>query len=83
MNINDLVTHYITFRRTLGERCRTKEFILRAFCRAVGLRTHVKKARLKDVAAFLAGTGGTVQPRSQAGDSDPRGRGTKRRSPGA
>ena len=25
MNINDLVTHYVTFRRTLGERCITTE----------------------------------------------------------
>lgn len=57
MNINDLVTHYVTFRRTLGERCRTTEFILRAFCRAVGLRTQVNKIRLKGVVAFLAGTG--------------------------
>ena len=25
MNINDLVTHYVAFRRTLGERCKTNE----------------------------------------------------------
>ena len=23
MNLSDLVTHYVTFRRTLGERCQT------------------------------------------------------------
>jgi site-specific recombinase XerD len=54
MNINDLITHYVEFRRTLGERCRTNEFLLRAFCRTVGPRTKVSKIRLKDVNAFLA-----------------------------
>lgn len=54
MNINDLVMHCVDFRRTLGERCRTNAFLLRAFCRAVGPRTKVNKIRLKDVNAFLA-----------------------------
>lgn len=57
MNISDLVTHYIAFRRTLGERCRTYEKILRSFCRAVGLRTRVTAIRADAAAAFLAGTG--------------------------
>ena len=57
MNINDLVTHYVTFRRTLGERCKTNESILRSFCRAVGPRTPVGRIRVDAVAAFLAGTG--------------------------
>ena len=57
MNINDLVTQYVTYCRALGERCRTKEVILRAFCRAVGPRTRITRIRLKDVTAFLAGKG--------------------------
>lgn len=57
MNLNDLVTHYVTFRRTLGERCRTNEAQLRAFCRAVGPQTPVTRIRVAAVAAFLAGTG--------------------------
>lgn len=57
MSINDLVTLYVTFCRTLGERCRTKEVILRAFCRAIGPRTRIPRIRLKEVNAFLAGTG--------------------------
>ena len=57
MNINDLVTHYVTFRRTLGEQCKTIERILRAFCRAVGPQTRVNRIRVKAVSAFLAGTG--------------------------
>ncbi len=57
MNINDLVTHYVTFRRTLGERCRTNEFILRSFCRTVGLRTRITRIRLNHVMAFLSCAG--------------------------
>jgi len=34
MNIEELVTHYIAFRRTLGEKCKTNESILRSFCGA-------------------------------------------------
>ncbi|MBI2806029.1 MAG: tyrosine-type recombinase/integrase [Planctomycetes bacterium] len=57
MNISDLVTHYVAFRRTLGERCDTNEHILRSFCRAIGPRTRVNRIRAKAVAAFLNGTG--------------------------
>jgi integrase/recombinase XerD len=57
MNITDLVTHYVAFRRTLGERCNITEKTLRSFCRAVGLRIPVTRIRLKAVAEFLAGTG--------------------------
>lgn len=57
MNINDLVSHYVTFRRTLGDQCQGIEGILRAFCRAVGPETRVNRIRVKAVTAFLAGTG--------------------------
>jgi integrase len=57
MNLNDLVTHYVTFRRTLGERCQTNERILRSFCRAIGPRTAVARIRADAVAAFLTGSG--------------------------
>lgn len=57
MNIQTLVTRFVTFRRALGEQCRGKDFILRAFCRAVGPRTQVRRIRVPAVAAFLAGTG--------------------------
>jgi integrase/recombinase XerD len=57
MNLNDLVTHYVAFRRTLGERCKTTETLLRSFCRAIGPRTLVTRIRTDAVAAFLAGTG--------------------------
>jgi site-specific recombinase XerD len=57
MNISDLVAHYLSFRRTLGERCRTYEVILRSFCRAVGPQTPVTDIRRDTVTAFLAVTG--------------------------
>jgi integrase/recombinase XerD len=57
MNVDDLVTHYVAFRRTLGERCNTTENVLRSFSRAVGPRTPVARIRCEVVAEFLAGTG--------------------------
>ena len=57
MNVNDLITHFVAFRRTLGERCETSEHILRRFGRTIGPLTRVAKIRSKDVKAFLAGRG--------------------------
>lgn len=57
MNIDDLVTQCVAFHRALGERFGTNETILRAFCRAIGPRTSITRIRLKEVNAFLAGTG--------------------------
>jgi integrase/recombinase XerD len=57
MTINDLVTHYVTFRRTLGERCQTNEALLRSFCRSVGPQTPVASITAAAVDAFLAGSG--------------------------
>jgi integrase/recombinase XerD len=61
MNITDLVTHYVDFRRTMGQRFNTTENILRSFCRAVGLGTPVSRIRPNTVAKFLAGTGGATR----------------------
>lgn len=57
MTLNDLITHYVAFRRTLGERCVTNERLLRSFGRAVGLQTPIGDIRADAVAAFLNGTG--------------------------
>jgi integrase/recombinase XerD len=57
MNLSDLVTRYVAFRQTLGERFRTNEGILRSFCRVIGARTLVRRIRADAVAAFLAGSG--------------------------
>jgi integrase/recombinase XerD len=57
MTINDLVTRYIAFRRSLGDQYVITERTLRSFCRAIGPRTPVTRVRLTTVAAYLAGTG--------------------------
>jgi site-specific recombinase XerD len=57
MILSDLVTHYLAFRRTLGEKCKTNEVLLRSFCRAVGLQTLVRDLRTDTVTVFLAGSG--------------------------
>jgi site-specific recombinase XerD len=57
MTINDLVAHYVAFRRALGEQYIITERTLRSFCRAIGPRTPITRIRLKTVAAYLAGTG--------------------------
>jgi integrase/recombinase XerD len=57
VNVNDLVTHYVAFRRTMGQRFNTTEKILRSFCRAVGPRTPITRIRSKIVAKFLVGAG--------------------------
>jgi integrase/recombinase XerD len=56
MNIEELVTHYIAFRRTLGEKCKTTESILRSFCRGVGPQTSIALTGAEVVAAFLNGS---------------------------
>ena len=35
MTLDELNTHYVGFRRTLGERCVTNERILRSFARVI------------------------------------------------
>jgi integrase/recombinase XerD len=57
MTLDDLITHYVAFRRTLGERCVTNERLLRAVGRAVGPQMPVGDIRADAVAAFLNGTG--------------------------
>jgi site-specific recombinase XerD len=57
MNVEDLVTRYVAFRKALGERCQTQAVILRGLCRAVGPRTSIRRVRRDGVAAFLAGPG--------------------------
>lgn len=57
MNIQELVTHYVNYRRTLGERAQSKAVILQRFSRSIGPQTPVSQIRQTDVAAFLNGSG--------------------------
>ena len=57
MNINDLVTHYVAFRRTLGDRYIRHRKDPAIVLPRIGPRTPVTRIRLKTVAKYLAGTG--------------------------
>ena len=57
MNIDELVTHYLAFRRTLGEKCNTNASILQAFCQAIGTTTAMAGIGAEVVVAFLSGSG--------------------------
>lgn len=57
MNVDELVTNYVAFRRTLGEKYKTNESILRSFCRAVGPQTSITHLGAEVVSAFLNGSG--------------------------
>jgi integrase/recombinase XerD len=57
MILDDLITHYVAFRRTLGERCVTNERQLRSFGRAIGPQTPIGDVQADAVAAYLNGTG--------------------------
>jgi integrase/recombinase XerD len=63
MNVQDLVTHFVAFRQTLGERFETNARILRSFCRAVGPQTRITRIRSRDVVAFLFGTASGTRSR--------------------
>jgi len=57
MNVQDLVTQYLIYRRALGGRFNTTENVLRSFGRAIGSQIPVNGIRSKIVADFLSGTG--------------------------
>jgi site-specific recombinase XerD len=57
MNTEEMVTYYIAFRRTLGEKFQTNESILRAFCQAVGPQTSIAGIGVEAVVTFLNGSG--------------------------
>lgn len=57
MNIGDLVTQYVAFRRALGSRFRDQEYRLESFCRAIGPETPVAHIKREVVTEFLADGG--------------------------
>lgn len=61
MTLNDLVTQYLAFRRTLGKRAKMTEYILRAFCRAVGPQARVRQIRRSAVSGFVGGSEPTTR----------------------
>ena len=53
MNLQRLIEQYIAFQRSLGSTFITDAGILRAFCRACGLRANIADVRVQRVDAFL------------------------------
>lgn len=56
MKLDELVTHYIAFRRALGARYRSQAGLLQSFCRAVG-PIPIAHIGTEVVATFLNGSG--------------------------
>jgi len=56
MKLHTVVTRYVAFRKSLGERFHTNEKVLKSFCRSLGNRIDVDEVRAHQVDAFLAGT---------------------------
>ena len=57
MNLGELVTHYIAFRRTLGARYGSQAGLLQSFCRVVGPLMPIANIDTEVVATFLNGSG--------------------------
>lgn len=57
MRLAAVMTNYIAYRKTLGERFQTNEQILKSFCRALDADIEVTKIQPEQVEAFLNGTG--------------------------
>src|SRR5579864_9241925 len=57
MKLLTVVSRYVVFRKSLGERFHTNEKVLKSFCRALGSRIAVDDVCTDQVDAFLAGTG--------------------------
>ena len=56
MRLADLIDTYVTFKRSMGMRCRTDAQLLKSFCRATG-DIDIAEVRPETVCAFIAGKG--------------------------
>ena len=61
MKLQSAITHYVTFKRALGERCKTSETMLKAFNRAMGIDVELTTIEADSVAAFLSGSGSATR----------------------
>lgn len=60
MMLSQLVTQYIHYRQSLGEKFKTNEHYLKAFCRTVGSNTDIQSISLDIINSFLYGDVQTV-----------------------
>jgi integrase len=56
MRLHELVTQYITYRKSLGEKFRTNESYLKSFVKAIGSEREIHKISEKDMNKFLYGS---------------------------
>jgi len=54
MKLHTVVSRYVAFRKSLGERFHTNEKMFKSFCRALGSQIDVDDVRAQQVEAFLA-----------------------------
>ena len=59
MRLGILITQYITYRKSLGEKFLTNERYLKAFCKAIGTDIEINKISKDTVSLFLYGDGET------------------------
>lgn len=57
MRLRQLISQYVAFRKSMGERFNTCEYVLKAFCRAMGNQVDINDVRADRVGTFLAGAG--------------------------
>ncbi len=60
MKLYQLITQYVHYRRSLGEKFKTNEIYLKAFCSAIGPETAIKSITEKQVHRYLYGKSETV-----------------------
>ena len=57
MKLHQLISQYVAFRKSMGEKFNTCECVLKAFCRAMGDQVDINDVRADRVVTFLAGAG--------------------------
>lgn len=57
MKLQELITQYAAFRKSMGADFESAESLLNTFCRRIGMEIEVGEIRAEQVAVFLAGTG--------------------------
>lgn len=60
MKLEQLINQYICYRKSLGEKFKTNETYLRAFCKAIGASKSIKSISKISVNSFLYSTPGTI-----------------------
>lgn len=55
MKLYQLINQYVSYRKALGEKFKTNETYLKAFCTAIGAKTTIKSVKKEMVQQFLYG----------------------------